>query len=86
MVQLMLCCGLILLICITSSKVLYKFGVPLLLIFIFLGMIFGIIGIDFSDFQLTGEIASNSFSFYNVLWMVLELIGVWLDQRQYLLF
>ena len=45
MVQLMLCCGLILLICITSSKVLYKFGVPLLLIFIFLGMIFGIIGI-----------------------------------------
>ena len=41
MVQLMLCCGLILLICITSSKVLYKFGVPLLLIFIFLGMIFG---------------------------------------------
>ena len=63
MVQLMLCCGLILLICITSSKVLYKFGVPLLLIFIFLGMIFGIIGIDFSDFQLTGEIASIALVF-----------------------
>ena len=85
MVQLMLCCGLILLICITSSKVLYKFGVPLLLIFIFLGMIFGIIGIDFSDFKLTGEIASIALVFIMFM-VVLELIGVWLDQRQYLLF
>ena len=63
MVQLMLCCGLILLICITSSKVLYRFGVPLLLIFIFLGMIFGVMVIDFSDFQLTGKIASIALVF-----------------------
>ena len=63
MVQLMLCCGLILLICITSSKVLYRFGVPLLLIFIFLGMIFGVMVIDFNDFQLTGKIASIALVF-----------------------
>ncbi|WP_330667959.1 hypothetical protein [Clostridioides difficile] len=41
MIELMIISGLVLLICITSSKVLYKFGVPILLIFILLGMLFG---------------------------------------------
>ena len=41
MTELMIISGLVLLICITSSKVLYKFGVPILLIFILLGMLFG---------------------------------------------
>ena len=41
MTELMIISGLVLLICITSSNVLYKFGVPILLIFILLGMLFG---------------------------------------------
>lgn len=45
MIELMSVCGLILLICISSSKILYKFGVPMLLIFIVLGMLFGSDGI-----------------------------------------
>ena len=56
MIKLMIISSLVLLISITSSKVLYKFGVPILLIFIGLGMIFGsdgIVGIYFSDYELT---------------------------------
>ena len=61
MIKLMIISSLVLLISITSSKVLYKFGVPILLIFIGLGMIFGsdgIVGIYFSDYELTKEISS----------------------------
>jgi len=60
-IKLMIIASLVLLISITSSKVLYKFGVPILLIFIGLGMLFGsdgIVGIDFSDYELTKEISS----------------------------
>ena len=61
MIELMIICGLILLICITSSKILYKFGVPMLLIFIVLGMLFGsdgIVGIYFDDYELTSKLCS----------------------------
>ena len=61
MIKLMIIASLVLLISITSSKVLYKFGVPILIIFIGLGMIFGsdgIVGIYFSDYELTKEISS----------------------------
>lgn len=61
MVKLMIICGLVLLISITSSKVLYKFGVPILLVFIILGMLFGsdgIVGIYFDNYQLTSELCS----------------------------
>ena len=61
MIKLMIIASLVLLISITSSKVLYKFGVPILLIFIVLGMLFGsdgIVGIYFSDYELTKEISS----------------------------
>lgn len=61
MIQLMIISSLVLLISITSSKVLYKFGVPILLIFIALGMLFGsdgIVGIQFSDYELTQELSS----------------------------
>ncbi len=61
MIELMIISSLVLLISITSSKVLYKFGVPILLIFIALGMLFGsdgIVGIYFSDYELTKEISS----------------------------
>ena len=54
MTELMIISGLVLLICITSSKVLYKFGVPILLIFILLGMLFGsdgMVGVYFDNYE-----------------------------------
>lgn len=62
----MIICGLVLLISITSTKILYKFGVPILLIFIMLGMLFGsdgIVGIYFNDYQLTNKIATVALIF-----------------------
>lgn len=61
MIELMIICSLILLVCITSSKILYKFGVPILLIFIVLGMLFGsdgIVGIYFDNYELTYKLCS----------------------------
>ena len=61
MVELMLISSLVLIICITSTKVLYKFGVPMLLIFIILGMLFGsdgIVGIYFDNYDLTSKLCS----------------------------
>lgn len=66
MINVMIICGLVLLISITSTKILYKFGVPILLIFIMLGMIFGsdgIVGIYFNDYQLTNKIATVALIF-----------------------
>ena len=62
----MIICGLVLLISITASKVLYRFGVPILLIFIVLGMLFGsdgIVGISFENYQLTNQICSIALIF-----------------------
>lgn len=53
--------SLVVLICIFSSKVLYRFGVPSLLIFILLGMIFGsegIVGINFDNYHMAEQIGS----------------------------
>ncbi|MDK2584759.1 potassium/proton antiporter [Romboutsia sedimentorum] len=61
MTSLMITCALVLLICITSSKILYKFGIPILLIFIVLGMLSGsdgIIGIYFDNYELTSQLCS----------------------------
>lgn len=61
MIELMIISGLVLIICITSTKVLYKFGVPMLLIFIILGMLFGsdgLIGIYFDNYELTKQLSS----------------------------
>lgn len=66
MVELMIISGLILLISITSSKVFYKFGVPMLLIFLILGMLFGsdgIVGIYFDNYELTSKICSLALVF-----------------------
>lgn len=66
MINIMIICGLVLLISITSTKILYKFGVPILLIFIILGMIFGsdgIVGIYFNDYQLTNKISTVALIF-----------------------
>ena len=66
MINIMIICGLVLLISITSTKILYKFGIPILLIFIMLGMLFGsdgIVGIYFNDYQLTNKIATVALIF-----------------------
>lgn len=66
MVELMIIGGLILLICISSSKILYRFGVPMLLIFIVLGMLFGsdgLGGIYFDNYNLTSTICSLALVF-----------------------
>lgn len=66
MMNTMMICGLVLLISITASKVLYKFGVPILLVFIVLGMLFGsdgIGGIYFANYSLTNELCSIALVF-----------------------
>lgn len=62
----MIGCGVILLLCVSTSKLLNKFGVPILLIFIALGMLFGsdgIVGIYFDNFQLAEEICTVGLAF-----------------------
>ncbi len=57
----MILIGLVLILCVASSKLLYRFGVPTLLIFLVLGMLFGsdgIVGIDFDNFALAQQICS----------------------------
>lgn len=59
--ELMCVTSLILIICMLSTKVLYRFGVPMLLIFIILGMIFGsdgLVGLHFDNFNLAGDLCS----------------------------
>lgn len=66
MIELMVICSFVILICITSSKVLYKFGVPILLIFIVLGMLFGsdgLVGIYYNNFELTKNICTLALIF-----------------------
>ena len=66
MISLMIICSLVLLICITSTKILYKFGVPILLIFIVLGILFGsdgIVGIYFDNYELASDICSIALIF-----------------------
>ncbi len=66
MTELMIISGLVLIICITSTKVLYKFGVPMLLIFIGLGMLFGsdgLVGIYFDNYEITSKLCSLALVF-----------------------
>ena len=61
MSEVMLYTAMILIVCMISTKILYRFGVPMLLVFIILGMIFGsdgIVGIHFDDFNFTGQLCS----------------------------
>lgn len=61
MIQSLLVISLILLLCVTSSKLLYRFGVPTLLIFLVLGMLFGSDGpggMYFDDYDLARQICS----------------------------
>lgn len=66
MTQLLILSGIVLLICITSSKLVYRFGVPALFIFLLLGMLFGsdgIGGIYFDNFELSKDLFSLSLVF-----------------------
>ena len=66
MIKVMIICGLVLLMCITSTKILYKFGVPILLVFIVFGMLFGsdgLVGIYFNDYQLASKISTIALIF-----------------------
>ena len=66
MINLMIICALVLLMCITSTKILYKFGVPILLIFMVLGMLFGsdgLVGIYFNDYQLASKVSTIALIF-----------------------
>lgn len=61
MVTWMLICAVVLLLCVVSSKLLYKYGVPTLLIFLVLGMLFGSDGpggIFFDNYELAGQLCS----------------------------
>ncbi|MBM7872143.1 cell volume regulation protein A [Clostridium pascui] len=61
MVQIMLLSGIVLLICVLSSKLLYRFGIPTLMIFLTLGMLLGsegIGGIYFDNSMLAQQICN----------------------------
>ncbi|MBS7009430.1 potassium/proton antiporter [Anaerostipes sp.] len=62
----LLLCAVVLLLCIFSNKISDKIGVPSLLIFMFLGMIFGsegIFKIEFSDFRAAEHICTAALIF-----------------------
>ena len=55
MVQIIIACAMVVILCIVSSNVLYKLGVPTLLIFLALGMLCGsdaIGGIYFDNYEI----------------------------------
>ncbi len=57
----MMLSSIVLLLCVLSSKFFYRFGVPSLLIFLILGMIFGrdgLVGIQFDNFSLAKDLCS----------------------------
>ncbi len=61
MLQFMMMASIVLLLCVFSSKFFYRFGVPSLLIFLILGMLFGsdgIVGIEFDNYSLAKDICS----------------------------
>ena len=61
MQQILIGGAVVLLLCVASSKLFYRLGVPSLLIFLVLGMLFGsdgIGGIWFSDFELSRQLCS----------------------------
>ncbi|MBU3112991.1 potassium/proton antiporter [Clostridium lacusfryxellense] len=61
MIMPLIIASVVVLMCIFSSKVLYRFGVPSLLIFILLGMVFGsegIVGIPFENYRIAEQVGS----------------------------
>lgn len=61
MIPILIFIAVVLLLCVFSSKLLYRFGIPALLIFLILGMLFGsdgFGGIYFDNFELAEQIGS----------------------------
>ena len=61
MVQIIIACAMVVILCIVSSNVLYKLGVPTLLIFLALGMLCGsdaIGGIYFDNYEIAKNVCS----------------------------
>lgn len=61
MVPMVFAIAVVLLLCVTSSKLLYRYGVPTLLIFLLLGMLFGSdgpVGIYFDNYVLAQQVCS----------------------------
>lgn len=59
--KLLLLIGIVLVLCVGSSKISNRFGIPILFIFIILGMLFGSDGlfkIEFDNFKLTSDICN----------------------------
>ena len=66
-----LLCAAVLILCIFSNKISNKLGVPSLLIFMLLGMLFGsdgIFKIDFADFACGRRHLYGRIGIYHVLW------------------
>lgn len=66
MIEFMLAIGVILLVAVSSSKLLYRFGIPTLLIFMVLGMLLGSDGpggIAFSNYEVARKICSFALVF-----------------------
>lgn len=66
MIMPLIIASVVVLICIFSSKVLYRFGVPSLLIFIVLGMVFGsegIVGIHFENYHIAEQLGTLGLMF-----------------------
>lgn len=64
--SLLLLCSIVLILCVFSYKFLSKFGVPMLLVFIFLGMLFGengLLKINFNDFKLAKDLCTFALIF-----------------------
>lgn len=85
MIEALLLGGLVLLICVLSSKLLYRFGIPTLLIFLSLGMLLGsdgIGGIYFDNFVLTQQICSIGLVFimfyggFGVNWKIARPVAI----------
>lgn len=61
MLNLLIICAVVVLLAVISSKLLYRFSVPTLLIFMGLGMLFGsegIVGIQFDNFEVARQMCS----------------------------
>ena len=64
--QIILFTSLIIMVCLLASRLSWKFGMPTLLIFMVLGMLFGVDGIfrlDFNDFDMANTVCSFALVF-----------------------